>query len=81
MDCKFIHMQRKSDLITPVNGMFVSILTEDIYVSQSTKDVTCCVHAWSDHYERDPSDLTKMSCGDHDILTAISHEYFTATSF
>ena len=26
-------------------------------------------------------DLTKMSWGDHDILTATSHEYFTATSF
>ena len=26
-------------------------------------------------------DLTKMSWGDHDILTVTSHEYFTATSF
>ena len=26
-------------------------------------------------------DLRKMSWGDHDILTATSHEYFTATSF
>ena len=26
-------------------------------------------------------DLTKMSWGDHDILTATSHQYFTATSF
>ena len=26
-------------------------------------------------------DLTKMSWGDHDILTVTSHDYFTATSF
>ena len=26
-------------------------------------------------------DLTKMSWGDHDILTATTHEYFNATSF
>ena len=25
--------------------------------------------------------LTKMSWGDHDVLTATSHEYFNATSF
>ena len=26
-------------------------------------------------------DLTKMSWRDHEILTATSHDYFTATSF
>ena len=26
-------------------------------------------------------DLTKMSWGDHDILTVTSHDYLTATSF
>ena len=26
-------------------------------------------------------DLTKMSWGDHDVLTATSHEYLNATSF
>ena len=26
-------------------------------------------------------ELTKMSWGDHDILTVTSHDYFTATSF
>ena len=40
----------------------------------------------SDHPspDRSPSeefDLTKMSWGDHDILTAVSHDYFTAMSF
>ena len=30
---------------------------------------------------REEFDLTKMTWGDHDILTATSHDYFTAISF
>ena len=38
-------------------------------------------HYLNDSFPSEEFDLTKMSWGDHDILTATSHEYFTATSF
>ena len=39
------------------------------------------VHLFVKSHPSEKFDLTKMSWWDHDILTATSHDYFTATSF